>query len=40
MPSGWLTEQMGYAGYFALTALYALPAFVFLPRARTWIGRE
>jgi PAT family beta-lactamase induction signal transducer AmpG len=33
-PSGWLTEQMGYATYFALTAALALPAFAFLPRAR------
>jgi PAT family beta-lactamase induction signal transducer AmpG len=40
MPSGWLTEHLGYARYFALTVLYAVPAFVFLPRARTWIGRE
>jgi PAT family beta-lactamase induction signal transducer AmpG len=31
--SGYLTEQMGYASYFALTALMALPAFAFLPRA-------
>ena len=40
MPSGWVTEQLGYSGYFGLTALYALPAFVFLPRARAWIGDE
>jgi PAT family beta-lactamase induction signal transducer AmpG len=40
MPSGWVTEQLGYAGYFGLTALYALPAFAFLPRARAWIGHE
>ena len=33
VPSGWLTEQMGYASYFALTAGFALPAFLFLPRA-------
>jgi PAT family beta-lactamase induction signal transducer AmpG len=38
IPSGWLADQLGYARYFALTALYALPAFVFLPRARGWIG--
>jgi PAT family beta-lactamase induction signal transducer AmpG len=31
--SGQLTDQMGYAAYFALTALFALPAFLFLPRA-------
>jgi PAT family beta-lactamase induction signal transducer AmpG len=35
VPSGWLTEQLGYASYFALTALFALPAFAFLP----WAGR-
>jgi PAT family beta-lactamase induction signal transducer AmpG len=40
IPSGWLTEQMGYAAYFALTAAMALPAFVFLPQARAWIGEE
>jgi PAT family beta-lactamase induction signal transducer AmpG len=40
MPSGWVTEQLGYAGYFSLTALYALPAFAFLPRARAWVGDE
>jgi PAT family beta-lactamase induction signal transducer AmpG len=33
VPSGWLTEQMGYAAYFALTAVFALPAFAFLSRA-------
>ena len=37
LPSGWLAERLGYAQYFALTALYALPAFAFLPRARRWI---
>jgi hypothetical protein len=31
---------MGYAGYFGLTALYALPAFVFLRRARAWLGED
>jgi len=29
---------MGYAGYFALTGAFALPAFAFLPRARQWIA--
>lgn len=38
--SGVLTEQLGYAGYFALTALFALPAFAFLPRAQRWLGAE
>lgn len=37
VPSGWLTERMGYAAYFTLTALYALPAFLFLARARDWL---
>ena len=40
LPSGWLTERMGYAAYFALTAALALPAFVFLQRARLWIGDD
>ncbi len=40
MPSGWFTERLDYAGYFALTAVFALPAFVFLPGARRWIGAE
>ena len=31
-PSGWITERIGYAAYFALTAAFALPAFAFLPR--------
>jgi PAT family beta-lactamase induction signal transducer AmpG len=37
IPSGWFTERLDYAGYFALTALFALPAFVFLGGARQWI---
>jgi len=40
LPSGWLTEHIGYAAYFALTAAFALPAFAFLPRARAWIGDD
>jgi PAT family beta-lactamase induction signal transducer AmpG len=36
--SGFLTEELGYAAFFALTGLLALPAFVFLPRARRWIA--
>jgi PAT family beta-lactamase induction signal transducer AmpG len=31
--SGFLTERLDYAVYFALTAAMALPAFAFLPRA-------
>jgi PAT family beta-lactamase induction signal transducer AmpG len=37
IPSGQLTELLGYGAYFALTALFALPAFAFLPAARRWI---
>jgi PAT family beta-lactamase induction signal transducer AmpG len=35
--SGFLTERLDYAVYFALTAAMALPAFAFLPRAATRI---
>jgi PAT family beta-lactamase induction signal transducer AmpG len=35
--SGYLTERLDYAAYFALTAVMALPAFAFLPRASTRI---
>jgi PAT family beta-lactamase induction signal transducer AmpG len=38
--SGVAVEQMGYASFFALTALLALPAFAFLPGARGWLGGE
>jgi PAT family beta-lactamase induction signal transducer AmpG len=38
MTSGWLTEAWGYSAYFAATALCTVPAFLFLPRARTWLG--
>jgi len=37
LPSGALTETIGYAGYFGLTAVFALPAFAFLPGARRWL---
>ena len=40
MPSGWFADHIGYAAYFALTAAFALPAFVFLPGVRSWIGPE
>jgi hypothetical protein len=36
-PSGWLVERLGYATYFAATALVALPAFAFLPAARAFL---
>ena len=38
--SGFLTERLDYAVYFALTAAMALPAFAFLPRAATRIDAE
>ena len=34
IPSGTLARSLGYASYFALTALAALPAFAFLGAAR------
>jgi PAT family beta-lactamase induction signal transducer AmpG len=33
VPSGFLAEALGYPAYFALTAGFALPAFLFLPAA-------
>jgi len=36
--SGVLTEAMGYAGYFALTAAFTLPAFAFLPAVARWVA--
>jgi PAT family beta-lactamase induction signal transducer AmpG len=35
--SGWITNAVGFAGYFALTAAFAAPAFAFLARAARWI---
>ncbi|MEM7411645.1 MAG: MFS transporter [Myxococcota bacterium] len=35
--SGWITEALDYAGYFALTAAFATPAFLFLPAAMRWL---
>jgi PAT family beta-lactamase induction signal transducer AmpG len=37
VPSGAITESIGYGGYFALTAGFALPAFAFLRSARRWL---
>jgi PAT family beta-lactamase induction signal transducer AmpG len=37
-PSGWVTQQTGYAAYFALSAALALPAFAFLGGARRWLA--
>ena len=38
--SGFLTERLDYAAYFALTAAMALPAFAFLPRAAARIDEK
>jgi len=35
--SGLATEQLGYAGFFAATALLALPSFALLPAAARWV---
>ncbi len=35
--SGRIAEATGYASYFALTALFAAPAFAFLPGAARWL---
>jgi len=40
MPSGALTERLGYTAYFAATAALALPAFAFLPGVRSWLEPE
>jgi PAT family beta-lactamase induction signal transducer AmpG len=37
IPSGWMAERLDYAGFFALTAVFALPAFAFLTGAQRWI---
>ena len=36
--SGGLTESLGYAGFFFLTFLAALPAYALLPWVRKWVG--
>lgn len=35
--SGWLTELLGYATYFALTFVFALPALLLIPWLRPWV---
>jgi PAT family beta-lactamase induction signal transducer AmpG len=35
--SGLAAERLGYAGFFAATALLALPAFALLPSAARWV---
>jgi PAT family beta-lactamase induction signal transducer AmpG len=37
--SGVLVEQLGYAGFFALTAALGLPALALLPSATRWLRR-
>src|SRR5206468_11965041 len=34
--SGFAAEQFGYASYFALTCLLAMPAFALLPWVKLW----
>jgi PAT family beta-lactamase induction signal transducer AmpG len=38
--SGWGAERLGYAAYFGLTFLLALPAYALLPWVRSWIRTE
>jgi len=38
--SGWATNHMGYASYFALTFVLSIPAFAFIFHARSWIPRN
>ena len=38
--SGVASERLGYAGFFALTALLAIPAFLLLPAAARWVPEE
>jgi len=40
MGSGWLTEWIGYAAYFAFTGALALPAFAALPFAQRFAGAD
>lgn len=38
--SGWATQQMGYAQYFALTFFLSVPAFFFIFHAKRWIPSD
>ncbi len=38
--SGWGTTHLGYAAYFAVTFLLALPAFALLPWVKPWADAE
>lgn len=38
--SGWGTTHLGYAAYFFLTFVLALPAFAFLPWVKAWAGNH
>ena len=35
--SGWAVNAIGYAAYFSVTVVLALPALLLLPRVRPWI---
>ncbi len=37
--SGWATVHLGYASYFGFTFFLALPAYLLLPSAKTWLDR-
>jgi len=37
-PSGMFAKAMGYGPYFALTTLFAAPAFALLPEVRRWLA--
>jgi len=38
IPSGALAERLGYAAYFALTGLYAVPALALVPAGARWLA--
>jgi PAT family beta-lactamase induction signal transducer AmpG len=40
LPSGVIAEWLGYAGYFALTAAFALPGLAFLSASRSWASSD
>ncbi|MBI5568428.1 MAG: MFS transporter [Desulfomonile tiedjei] len=37
--SGWTTDMLGYAHYFAICFLLPLPSFAFMLHARAWLSR-
>jgi PAT family beta-lactamase induction signal transducer AmpG len=38
--SGWAVQLAGYAAYFAITALLAIPALLLVAATREWVGDE